>query len=297
MTDARLGGIAREALVADSGLLRAGGIVREALVAGIGLSATVTGESSVAAVVFALQTNLSAQIGAASAGRPSFNVHINLGGQGRAESSISAGPLSLHFNLTAQSKASSSARSVLSLHVSLGAQAAARSSARAVATLTTGVPSASVVTAASQAAGALLLRLTLRVQVRGTSSAGAVLSGIRVSIASQMTARSSLGAAAIVMPGGVLLRASASTTVSEAAGHLSLHINLASRIAGASSARSSLPTTMLLHGAITTQSKMQFMPLSLRVLGARVTAKSDSGMSAIVAAIHTREGALTMNVS
>lgn len=56
MTDARLGGLGREALVAESGELRSGGIVREALIAGIGLSGRVASRASgraAATVVFA----------------------------------------------------------------------------------------------------------------------------------------------------------------------------------------------------------------------------------------------------
>jgi hypothetical protein len=46
MTDARLGGLRREALVADAGQVNLSGIVREALVAGIGLTTTIETQSA-----------------------------------------------------------------------------------------------------------------------------------------------------------------------------------------------------------------------------------------------------------
>jgi hypothetical protein len=296
MTDARLGGLGREALVDDAGQLRAGSVVREALVAGIGLSVTVTAQSKIAPAS-TLHLNLAAQVGASSSSRPAFSVHINLGAAIRASSS-GANALSRHFSLATQIAARSSSAAALSLHISLAAQAAARSAASAAVTVTAGAPSAATVTAQSQASGALVSRFTFGARLAATSSARAMLGGIRITVRGEVGApASSIASAAIVTPGGVLLRASAATSVSEAGGHLALHINLVGRMDARSSARSSLPTTMLLHGTITTQSKAQFTPLAVRVLGARITAKSDSAVSAIVATIHTREGAVTMIVA
>jgi hypothetical protein len=94
MTDARLGGLAREALVADSGQVTLGGIVREALVAGVGLTATVAARSSGrsnASVLFA-GVILHATGNARSHMRSApMRFHIDVGGRVRSRSSIRAG--------------------------------------------------------------------------------------------------------------------------------------------------------------------------------------------------------------
>jgi hypothetical protein len=112
MTDARLGGLGREALIAEAGQLRAGGLVREALVAGVGLSATVTSHAAASGTPTALFAGviLSASIkttNSSSAAGP-FSLHIDIGGRVGATSSLRAGvssTLVLGGRITAQSKA------------------------------------------------------------------------------------------------------------------------------------------------------------------------------------------------
>jgi hypothetical protein len=110
LTDARLGGLGREALVADAGQLRVGGLAREALVAGTGLSATIAARSlasTAAAVLFAGTLTASIKTTNSSAvGRIVF--YINLRGQIAALSAARAHfPTSLVFaaRITAQSQA------------------------------------------------------------------------------------------------------------------------------------------------------------------------------------------------
>jgi hypothetical protein len=112
MTDARLGGLGREALVADSGQVRLGGLVREALVAGIGLSGTITSKAkgrSSATVVFA---------------------GVILSASAKAQSRSKAGPLSLHINIAGRIKARSSIRAGVQSTLVLNGRATTRSSAR-----------------------------------------------------------------------------------------------------------------------------------------------------------------------
>jgi hypothetical protein len=51
MTDARLAGVARESLVANTGSVRLAGVVREALIAGVGLAGRIGAQSSAKAVL------------------------------------------------------------------------------------------------------------------------------------------------------------------------------------------------------------------------------------------------------
>jgi len=50
MTDARIGGVARESLVTGSGTTRLGGLAREALISGTGLGGRVTGQAKAAII-------------------------------------------------------------------------------------------------------------------------------------------------------------------------------------------------------------------------------------------------------
>lgn len=89
MTDARLGGLGREALVSSTGELRAGGLVREALVSGIALSGSITARAFGSAAATAAFTGLA------------------LGGAGFARSGAQA---VLTFTVTGTIRASSSAK-------------------------------------------------------------------------------------------------------------------------------------------------------------------------------------------
>lgn len=51
MTDARLGGVAREALISSDGVVRLGGVAREALVSGLGLDSRIRAKSSLQAAL------------------------------------------------------------------------------------------------------------------------------------------------------------------------------------------------------------------------------------------------------
>jgi hypothetical protein len=88
MTDARLGGLGREALVAEAGDLRLGGVVREALVAGTGLRASAGGRSQgrVAASVLFSGIVLSASAKAQSRTRAAASISIGFAGRIGAQS-------------------------------------------------------------------------------------------------------------------------------------------------------------------------------------------------------------------
>ena len=89
MTDARLGGLGREALVSDVGVARLGGLVREALVSGIGSTAKAGGRSGARGnltVIFA-GVILSASAHARSKTRVAVNLTVGLAGHIEAGSS------------------------------------------------------------------------------------------------------------------------------------------------------------------------------------------------------------------
>jgi hypothetical protein len=111
MTDARLGGLGREALVADAGQVRLGGVVREALVAGIGLAATATARSNG-------RSNASVVFGG-----------VILSASCKSQSRTRAGPLSLHINIAGRVKARSSIRASLPSTLLFAGRATSRSAA------------------------------------------------------------------------------------------------------------------------------------------------------------------------
>src|SRR5262252_96028 len=91
MTDARLGGLGREALVSDTGQGRLVGLAREALVSGIGLAGTTGGRSGSRA---ALSVIFAGVVRSASAQARSYTkvarptLLINLAGRSAAGSSV-----------------------------------------------------------------------------------------------------------------------------------------------------------------------------------------------------------------
>jgi hypothetical protein len=89
VTDARLGGLGREALVADAGQLRVGGVVREALVAGTGLAAIIGADSAAASSASVLFGGvlLAAAIKAMVNGAARVTLRMSLAGQIGARSS------------------------------------------------------------------------------------------------------------------------------------------------------------------------------------------------------------------
>lgn len=115
MTDARLGGLGREALVSSTGQLRAGGVVREALVSGTGLAGRASGRSKargVASVLFA---------------------GVTLSGSTKAQSSTRVARPSLSINVAGRIAARSKARvSMPVLPAVLAGRIAARSQARII---------------------------------------------------------------------------------------------------------------------------------------------------------------------
>lgn len=89
MTDARIGGLGREALVSDVATIRVGAVYREALVSGTGLAGRAGGRSGSRAqlsVVFA-GVVLSASATARSYTRAAPALHIDLRGRAKAGSS------------------------------------------------------------------------------------------------------------------------------------------------------------------------------------------------------------------
>jgi hypothetical protein len=102
-TEGRLGGIRREALVADTGVAKLAGIVREALIAGVGLAGRIRAQSSAsgsvntvftgitlagtatarsaARAVGTFRTALAGKITAASVGVMFIPQHITVGGR------------------------------------------------------------------------------------------------------------------------------------------------------------------------------------------------------------------------
>jgi hypothetical protein len=132
MTDARLGGLGREALVDDAGQLRAAGLVREALVAGIGLG-TIIGTRSAAACVatvlsstFALAATIKTTNSSAAA---RVALHLNMGAQIDALSAARGHfPTSLVFaaRITAQSEAQLARVAVVVMAVRITAISASR---------------------------------------------------------------------------------------------------------------------------------------------------------------------------
>lgn len=89
MTDARLGGLGREALVSDVGQVRLGGIAREALVSGIGVTARAGGKSGSRASLSVLFAGviLGGAAHARSHTRTSVSLSVSLAGHTSAGSS------------------------------------------------------------------------------------------------------------------------------------------------------------------------------------------------------------------
>jgi len=112
MTDARLGGLGREALVSSTGELRVGGVAREALVSGIGLAARAGARSNgrgTPSVLFSgitLRGSLKAQSSTRLA-RPTLRVDAAGRAVARAKLRLSlpAGPVVLAGKVTAKSSA------------------------------------------------------------------------------------------------------------------------------------------------------------------------------------------------
>lgn len=139
MTDARIGGLGREALVSDTATIRVGAVYREALVSGTGLTGRVGGRSGSRAnlsVVFA-GVVLSASATTRSYTRAAPSLKIDLRGRAKATSSAK-GQRSSTVALAGRARAASRGSMMRSNPATSTAWAKAASGARA--TLSVGVP-------------------------------------------------------------------------------------------------------------------------------------------------------------
>jgi hypothetical protein len=139
VTDARIGGLGREALVSDSGSIRLGGVYREALVSGTGLTGRAAGRSgskALLSVVFA-GVILSASAHARSYTRAAPRLQVALRARARATSSA-RGQRTSTVTLSGRASGRSRGSMMRSNPATLTAWGKTASGMRA--TLTVGVP-------------------------------------------------------------------------------------------------------------------------------------------------------------
>lgn len=139
MTDARLGGLGREALVSDTGQARLGGIAREALVSGTGLivkSGSRSAARGTLSVVFA-GVILAATATARSFTRTTGRLSINLGARITASSRVRA---QLPSNLLLAGRATARSRGSIMRSNPATSTAWASAKSRMAAVLDVGVP-------------------------------------------------------------------------------------------------------------------------------------------------------------
>lgn len=112
MTDARLGGLGREALVSSVGEARLGGLAREALVNGVGLSGRLAARSyaqGASTVTYASTPVLRGTAGALSSTRGSLTLTVALAGRLNAQTRLGLLQLPTALDLGGRIDARSSA--------------------------------------------------------------------------------------------------------------------------------------------------------------------------------------------
>jgi hypothetical protein len=175
MTDGRLGNIAREALVTDTGQAKLAGIAREALIAGVGLAGRLGTQARAQGAVTTITAGLilAGRIGARSSARGTLSIvstGVVLGGRIAASSKARLGPATLTEGLRGTITTRSAATAWLPADVSLAGQIKTQSSGRVLQRGTVLVSARSTVQ--SKARGSVFVSAAIRGQWGVTVNSG-----------------------------------------------------------------------------------------------------------------------------